>query len=139
GIYPFHKKIILNGDPEQLITLMETGLQSTLPDRFRATLLRQPSIRVSEGIILEFSSPAELKQLRRQPTLRKYIHEYLSPQRILISKENEKALISLLKRRGIYLYQNEDQPAVKKKKRTHFQQATLLQPIGKTIPKLALI
>lgn len=139
GIYPLHKKYILNGDPKQLIDLIEKGLQSNLPDRLKATLLGQPSIRVSEGIILEFSNPAELKQLRRQPTLRKYIHEYLSPQRILISKENEKALIRLLKRRGIYLHPNEDQTPVKKKKRTHFQQTTLLQPSGKNIPKLALI
>jgi hypothetical protein len=137
--YPLNKRTLRNSDPQTLITLLEEGLQHQLPEHIKALILGQPSIKVSEGIVLEFSSPAEMAQLRRQPVIRKYIQEFLSPQRVLVSKQHEKALYKLLHRRGVHLQQHEDQPPVQKKKRTHFYQKTSLQPVSKSVPKLILI
>ena len=125
-------------DPQVLIELLEKGLQAQIPDRTKAVLLKQPTIRVAQGIVLEFSNPADLQQLRRQPALRKYIDEFLSSQRVLVSSQNTKALFQMLKRRGVYLNQNEEQPEVVRK-RTHFPQKVLLQPVGKSVPKLEII
>ncbi|MCI0555607.1 MAG: hypothetical protein L0287_32075, partial [Anaerolineae bacterium] len=57
------------GDPHDLIALLERGLQDSLPGEIKARLLQQPSLRVIEGMVLEFSHPAELTRLRRQPNL----------------------------------------------------------------------
>jgi hypothetical protein len=157
GVYPLHKRALRHGfdklnptaqdnalqfhhgDPHAIMELLEEGLKEKIPDPIKALLLGQPSIRVTEGIVLEFSSPAELAQLRRQPTLRKYIEEFLSSQRVLVSNQNAKLLFQLLKRRGVYLHPNEEQAPAKKKKRTHFPQNPLLQPVGRQVSKLVLI
>jgi hypothetical protein len=141
GVYLLTKRSLHfhNGDPHVLIQLLEEGLQEELPARTKAFLLKQPSVRVAEGIVLEFSSPAELAQLRRQPVLRKLFAEFLSSQRVLVSSQHAKALFELLKRRGVYLHPNEEQVPPKRAKRTHFQQNQLLQPVGKSVSKLALI
>lgn len=129
-------------DPQTLIELIETGLQAQIPDQTKAIILKQPSIRMAEGIVLEFSDPADLQQLRRQPALRKYIDEFLSSQRVLVSSQNAKALFQMLKRRGVHVNGNEEQLMAqqpKPKKRTHFPQKVLLQPVGKNVPKLEVI
>ena len=131
-------------DPQVLIELIERGLQTQIPGDTKAVLLKQPSIRVAEGIVLEFSDPADLQQLRRQPGLRKYIDEFLSPQRVLVSSQKAKTLFQLLKRRGVNVHGNEEQPEASpsttlRKKRTHFSQKALLQPVGKSVPKLEVI
>ena len=141
GIYPLTKRALhfYDGDPFELITLLEQGLKSALPEPIKAILLKQPSIQVVDGIVLEFSTPAELAQLRRQPALRKYFEKFLSSQSVLIARQNEKIVYKLLKRRGVYLYRNEEQAPVKKERRTHFSQKSILQPVGKLVPKLVLI
>ena len=129
-------------DPQVLIELLEKGLQAQIPGHTKAILLKQPSIRVAEGIVLEFSNPADLQQLRRQPALRKYIDGFLSSQRVLVSSQNAKALFQMLKRRGVYVNSNEEQlrpSTTLKAKRTHFPQKVLLQPVGKNVPKLEVI
>ncbi len=125
-------------DPQILIELLEKGLQTSIPERTKAIVMKQPSIRVAEGILLEFSDPSDLQQLRRQPALRKYIDEFLSPQRVLVSSEKANALFQMLKRRGVYVNRHEDQPKVSPK-RTHFPRKVLLQPVGKNVPKLEII
>lgn len=141
GVYPLTRRALHfhNGDPQELIQLLEDGMKSKLPDQIRALILKQPSIRIAEGIILEFSSPAELAQLRRQPVLRKYFEEFLSSQRVLIAGQNAKAVYELLKRRGVYVHRNEDQAPAARARRTHFPQNPILQPVGKHISKLELI
>jgi len=141
GKYALSKRTLhfYDGDPYELIQLLEQGLKKTLPEQEKALILKQPSIHIVDGIVLEFSSPAELAQLRRQPVLRKYFEKFLSSQSVLIARQNEKMVCKLLKRRGVYLHRNEDQPPVKKEKRTHFPRKTILQPVGKTMPKLVLI
>ena len=154
GNYPLTKRALRfhQQDPQILIELIEKGLQAQIPGHTKAILLKQPSIRVAQGIMLEFSDPADLQQLRRQPALRKYIDEFLSSQRVLVSSQNTKALFQMLKRRGVYVNSNEEQPHPSttltssrgsfgraNRKRTHFPQKVLLQPVGKNVPKLEVI
>ena len=145
GIYRLSKRALhfQSADPQVLIDLIEKGLQAKIPGRTKAMLLEQPSIRVAEGIMLEFSSPADLQQLRRQPIFRKYIEEFLSPQRVLVSSQKAKMLFDLLKRRGVYVNGNEEPPDVSPSKtagkRTHFPQNPMLQPLGKSAPKLEIL
>lgn len=140
GAYALTKRALKfqGADPQVLIELIEKGLQSKIPDHTKAALLKQPSIRVAHGSVLEFSDPADLQQLRRQPIFRKYIDEFLSPQRVLVSSSKTKMLYQMLKRRGVYVNSSEAQPEVVRK-RTHFPQKVLLQPVGKNVPKLEVI
>jgi hypothetical protein len=93
GVYSLTKRALHfhNGDALELIQLLEGGMKSNLPDQTRALILKQPSIRIAEGIILEFSSPTELAQLRRQPVLRKYFEKFLSSQTVMIAHQNAKS------------------------------------------------
>ena len=143
GIYPLTKRALhlYVGDPYGLIDLLERGLRKPMPENIKAVLLRQPSIRITEGIVLEFSSPAELKQLRRQPVFRAYIAEFLSPQRILVSSDKAKGLFKMLSRRGAYLHKDQEQVEVRRK-RTHFPQftpQTPMKPVGRHISKIDMI
>jgi len=141
GKYPLTKRALSfhNEDPYALIGLIEKGLQSEIPAHTKALILNQPSIRIAEGIVLEFSSPAELAQLRRQPVFREYIDEFLSSQRVLVSSQKATMLYKMLKRRGVELYQQQQEQVKASPKRTHFPQKTILQPAGKSVPKLTLI
>lgn len=141
GKYPLTKRALHFhfGDPTELIQLLEEGLKNPLPEQIKALILKQPSIRVSEGVVLEFSSPAELAQLRRQPVLRKYFEKFLSSQTVMIAHQNAKMVYELLKRRGVYVHRNEEQALEAKAKRTHFPQNQLLQPVGNHMSKLELI
>lgn len=140
GKYPLTKRALSfhKEDPHTLIELLEKGLQAEVPARTKAMILKQPSIRIAEGIVVEFSNPSELAQLRRQPAFREYIDEFLSSQRVLVPAQKAKALFQMLKKRGAYVHQNEEQVAPEKK-RTHFPQKAILQPVGKSLPKLSLI
>ncbi len=141
GKYPLTKRALgfHKGDPQMLIDLLEKGLQTKIPAYTKAMIFGQPSIRVAEGVIIEFSTPGELAQLRRQPVFREYIEEFLSPQRVLVPAQKAKKLFQLLQRRGAFIQQNEEQPKVEKK-RTHFPQKKILQPvIGNSAPKLTVI
>jgi hypothetical protein len=142
GVYPLTKCTLqfYDGDPDELIELLERGLGRPLPGHTKALILKQPSIRIAEGLVLEFSSPAELQQLRRQPVFRKYLDEFLSPQHVLVSQEKAKGLFRMLTRRGVYVRWNEEEPQARKK-RTHFlsQLKPILNPVGNSISKLAII
>ncbi len=123
GNYPLTKRALgfHKEDPQTLIELLEKGLRSQIPAQIKSMILGQPSVRVTEGIIVEFSSPKELAQLRRQPVFREYIEEFLSPQRVLVPAQKAKKLFQLLQRRGVFIHQNEEQPKMGKK-RTHYPQ-----------------
>jgi len=142
GVYPLTKRALqfYDGDPYLLIELLERLMGKPLPSQTKAVILKQPSIHIAEGIVLEFSSPAELKQLRRQPVFRKYMDEFLSPQRILVSREKAKGLFQMLSRRGVYLHRDQEQDKAGKK-RTHFpyKPATIMSPVGKSVPMLTVI
>lgn len=144
GVYPLTKRALQfhEGDPSGLIELLERGLAKPVPARTRALILQQPSIRIAEGVVLEFSSPAELKQLRRQPVFRKTIDEFLSPQRVLVSRDKTNRLIKMLARRGVYLHQDgEPAEGLPRTKRTHFpsKPGIPLQPLGKSVPVLTIL
>src|SRR5690606_5682847 len=57
AVYPLRRRALrsLQGDPQDLIALLERGLQQPLPEEIRARILDQPTLRVMEGIIIEFS------------------------------------------------------------------------------------
>lgn len=111
GRYPLTKRALHfhSGDRFRLIELIEREVQKPIPEHTKALILKQPSIRIAEGIVLEFSSPSELKQLRRQPAFRKYLDEFLSPQRVLVSKEKGRELFDLLTRRRVMATANQSQ------------------------------
>ena len=134
---------------EILIPLLEQGLKDSLPGDVKARLLNQPSLRVSEGIVLEFSHPDQIRELRRQPRLRQHIEQFLpwhrppgqvSPRHILVSSKKVKALYKILQRRGIYMENHEEQ-IKEPKRRTHFPHSpkTMLQPVGKSVPKMEIL
>lgn len=140
GIYPLTKRALhfYEGDPQELTALLERGLQSELPKPIRAILLGQPSVQVMQGLVIELSHASALRQLRRQPNLRKHIEQFLSPRHILISAANSKTILKMFERRGIYAHFHEE-PPTNQKKRTHFQAKPLLQPVGKSIPKMDIL
>jgi hypothetical protein len=140
GVYSLTKRALqyLQGDPHDLVVLLKRGLRELLAEEIQARLLDQPSLRVIEGVVLEFSHPAELIRLRRQPKLRQHVQAFLSPHHIFLSQKEFKTLLPMLKRRGVYLSSNEEPPETKKK-RTHFPRKVSLQPVGTSVPKLELL
>jgi hypothetical protein len=140
GVYPLQTRAlqICDRDPHELIALIERGLGGLLPGQTKALILKRPSIRIADGFVLEFSSPVELQRLSRQPALRKYMDEFLSPRSVLVSHDKAKGLFQMLTRRGAHVYRNEDQISGGKK-RTHFPRKAPFQPVGKSLPKLEVI
>jgi hypothetical protein len=123
-----------NGPAETLIEIFEAGLGKTLPGDLRAGILGQPSLRLSTVTVIEFSSPAELRQLRRSQTLRQHLDQLLSPRHALVSVDKTADVLKLLQRRGIYTPEQNAEAPPKVKKRTHFPQTALLEPLGKPVP-----
>jgi hypothetical protein len=127
-----------SGDSQEWIPLLERGLGTQLPGLIRARLLNQPSLRMRKGILLEFSDPEELSALRRQPIFRKYLDQVLSPRHVLLPEKEISRFTKMLGRRGVHLILHEETEPPEKK-RTHFAKASLLAPVGKSVPKLELI
>jgi hypothetical protein len=140
GRYPLTLRALrfLQGDPHDLVALLERGLEGSLPDRLKARLLGQPALSVIEGVVLEFSHAADLRELRRQPGMRRHFEYVLSPRHVFVRSKDSLSLIPLLRRRGIHLELQED-PAERSVKRTHFTQKPVLQPAGKSVSKLEIL
>ncbi len=138
GCYPLFKRSLCQGDPQELITLLERGLQDSLPAEIKARLLDQPSVRMIEGVVLEFSHPADLQKLRRQPNFRRHFEQVISPRHVLLDAKESKGVSQILERRGVYLTPNEELPETRKK-RTHFPQKGPLQTVGPALPKIQLL
>ncbi len=140
GVYPLTKRALqfLPGDPHNLIALLERGLQGELPQPVRARILGQSSVQVRQGLVIEFSHAEDLKQLRRQPNLRKHVEQFLSPRHILVSAEESAGLLKMFERRGLFAAFREE-PQETPKKRTHFQAKIPIQPVGKFVPKMDVL
>lgn len=124
-----------NGPAEKLIEILEAGSGKPLPGDLRADILEQPSLRLATVTVIEFSSPAELRQLRRSQTLRQHFDQVLSPRHAAVSVDKTTDLLKLLQRRGIYTPDQNTEPSPGAKKRTHFSQQTgLLEPLGRPVP-----
>lgn len=141
GRYSLKKRSLqfFGGDPHKLIALIERGLKHEIPKTTRALILGQPSIKLTQGWVIEFSSPQELKELRRQPNLRNLIERYLSPRHILISAHSTANLTKMLERRGVHMATDEEQQHTSRKKRSHFVKQSPPHPIGRNVPKLDLL
>lgn len=87
--------------PEKLIALLEEGLQKPLPAEIKASIMQQPSLNTFSGTVFEFSDPAELRNLRKSPVLRKYLNHLLSPRAVHIFTQDEQRVKKLLERRGV--------------------------------------
>lgn len=140
GRYPLTRKALRSsyGDPQALIGLLEQGLGAPLPGSTRALILGQPSLRVTRGVLLEFSHPEELAALRQQSNFRTYIQQVVSPHHVLVDEKQASRLMKMLARRGIHLESHEE-PAPLEPKRTHFTKPSLLQPVGPSVPKLKIL
>jgi hypothetical protein len=114
GIYSLKRQALRRAvqlaSPEELITLLEGGMQSPLPAEIKARILGQPNLNIFNGTIYEFSDPAELRQLRNSPVLRKYFNHLLSPRAAHVLAKDEIHVQKLLKRRGIALNSLWDEP-----------------------------
>ncbi len=123
------------GEPQDLIAILEEGTGAPLPPELRAGILGQPSLQVSQGMLIEFSNPGELRQVRRSEFARPYLERVLSPRHVLVKAQDAGRLLCLLQRRGIHAHlptPDEDSPAPKAR-RTHFTRAPL-QPLGVPLP-----
>ena len=107
GIYALDRKAIRSalqlGSAQEMIALLEEGLQNPLPAEIKALFLQQPTLTTYSGSVYEFSDPAELRQLRKSPVLRKYFNHLLSPRAAHVLSKDQKHVEKLLKRRGIAL------------------------------------
>ena len=140
GCYPLTKRALHfhAGDPHELIALLERGLQKEISKSTRALILNQPSLRVLEGFVIEFSNPDELKELRRQPNLRQQVEQYLSPRHVFVSTEDAPRLLKMFERRGVHTTFHEEPPETKKE-RTHYPGKVLLKPTGRSLPKMEVL
>ena len=140
GVYPLTRRALQysSGNPEELEALLERGLGAPLPGAIRARLRGQPSLRVTSGVLLEFSHPEDLSALRRQANFRTYIQQVISPRHVLVDEKQARTFTKMLARRGVHLQMFEETPEPEPK-RTHFTKPTLLQPIGPSVPKLQVL
>ena len=134
------------GEADRLLEILQKGLGSPVPPEIRAHILGQPVMKATSGLVLEFSDPAELRQLRRSEPLRGHFERVLSPRHVLVEEQNAQRLLKLLERRGIHASSTlpVDGEAKQEKRpvpesRTHFSRAGLLEPLGENIPILEFI
>jgi len=114
GIYALNRQAIRSAlqlaTAKEMIALLESRLQSPLPSKIKALFLRQPILSTYTGSVYEFSDPAELRQLRKSPVLRKHFNHLLSPRAVHVLEKDQKHVEKLLKRRGIALKPLWDNP-----------------------------
>jgi hypothetical protein len=137
------RQALQRGQPEQLLEILQKGLGAPVPPEIRASILGQPMLKASHGMVLEFSDPAELRQLRRSEALRDHFERVLSPRHVLVEEKNATGLLKLLERRGMHASSPLETHTVASElgygSRTHFSHAGLLEPLGKSIPIMEFI
>jgi len=125
---------------QDLIRIIESGLKVPIPAGLRAAILGQPAIQVSEGVILEFSNPAELPHLRRSTLMRKHFERILSQRHASIRSQDAPRLLRLLEGRGLYACYHEESRGDGQfpDRRTHFYRSPGSIPMknGQTVPGL---
>jgi hypothetical protein len=114
------------------IHVLETGLGASILPGLRAAILGQPVLQVTQGIVLEFSCPEELKQLRRSPILREYFDCVISPRHVRVEMQKADRLMKLLEQRGIYARSLSEKDEADSEQRTYFRQATSIPSKGNT-------
>ena len=138
------------GDPQKLLEILQKGVGEPVPAEIRAGILGQPVLKATRGLVIEFSDPAELRQLRRSEPLRAYFERVLSPRHVLVEEQNTLRLLKLLERRGIHAFvSSPTQPEIlaelgkvaggRRGSRTHFSRTGLLEPMGESVPVLEFI
>jgi hypothetical protein len=142
GRYPLTRKALLQavnrGNRDDLIELIEHGTKEPLPPQIRAHILEQPTLQILDGAVIEFSHPADLEALRRNPNLRCHFERVLSPRHVFLSAKDAPAVLRLLARRGIQLTSPQEQPG-SRRTRTHFYRTPTPEPKGRQVPILQLL
>jgi hypothetical protein len=129
-----------DGWEQDFTQILESGLNAPIPARLRAAILGQPAIQVSEGVILEFSKPAELQHLRRSALMRKHFEHILSPRHVSVNPQDAPRLLRLLEGRGLHARHQEESGGDGQfpDRRTHFYRSPGSAPMhnGRSIPGL---
>jgi hypothetical protein len=89
------------GDPSVLIDLLEQGIGKPLPAELSAHIRGQPVLRLSPVLLLEFSDPNELAELRKVRRLRGLLEHLISPRHVLLDRAAAPDLLRRLHRRGV--------------------------------------
>jgi hypothetical protein len=110
------------------IHILETDLGASIPSGLRSAILGQPVVHVLEGTFLEFSSPDELKRLRRSPILREHFEQILSPRHVYIEAQKAAHLMKLLEQRGLYARNFTEEGSKVQGQRTYFRRPVLSMP-----------
>lgn len=139
GIYPLTipalRRAAQMGEADKLIRLLEQGVCQAIPDELRARIVEQPSLRVMQGVVLEFSHPTELKALRRTAGLRLHLAGMLSPRHVYLPPNDASRLLPMLKRRGLYLAPVQEELELHRRlKPDRLLPAKVLQPLGAPVP-----
>jgi hypothetical protein len=125
------------GGRDDLIDILERGLQHKIPSEIRARILEQPGVHLWEGIVIEFSHCTDLQAARRNPRLRRCFERVLSPRHAFLSKKDAPGVLRSLERHGVQV-STSDQHA-EKRKRTHFYSTPTPEPRGKSVPIMQLL
>jgi hypothetical protein len=105
GRYPLTQAAIRlalqRGDSGAFIQVLEIGLGDALPEAWLDKILRQPTIRLLPGQVLEFSEAEELLRLRQNPPLRRDLDEMLSPRHVHLQPWRAPVVMARLERMGM--------------------------------------
>lgn len=97
------------GPADRFIAVLEAGLQHPLPHDLSAQIRGQPLISARTGTVLEFSSAAELAQVRQLSGLRKTLAGLLSPRHVFLEPGEAAAAMRQLRRRGLFIFWEESE------------------------------
>jgi len=101
------RQAVQRGPADRFIAVLEAGLQHPLPHDLAAQIREQPLINARTGTVLEFSSAADLAQIRQLNGLRRTLAHLLSPRHVFLEPGEAAAAMRQLRRRGLFLFWDE--------------------------------
>lgn len=107
GIYALDEKALrravqhTENDASDLLQILQQGLRESLPQELIRRIESQPILIVLPGLVLEFSSPEELSQLRRNVSIRQEMAAILSPHHVYIETWQAERVLERLQRFGL--------------------------------------
>jgi len=84
-----------------LPTILERGLTKPLPVKWLHQLAKEPTIRLIQGFVLEFTHPEEIKRLRQFPGLRRHLDHLLSPRHVALDPYDAYQIFQRLRQKGV--------------------------------------
>lgn len=89
------------GNSRQLQALLTRGLGAPPPMQILDQIVRQPTVCLYSGFILEFETPAALAEARQTSALRADLEELLSPRHALLAPRRAAAAIRRMEQHGL--------------------------------------